>query len=798
MTLVYLAGAWLLGVVAGAVAGVVWWPGVAAIGVAGLVAAALERRPQMALLGLLAAGLFAAGAIRYVDQRPPDQPGQEAGIARFNDDVSLRFRALVTDEPELRQRSQRVRLSVREVFEDGRWQPATGGVLLRRGLFPRHHYGDLLELEGELETPPSFPDFDYRDYLARRGVVSLVAYPEVRTIATGQGERALAALHSVRGRLGDALARTLPEPQAALAQGIFLGQRSAIPAGLTNDLNATGTSHLVAISGHNVSLVAALMISGLAWLIGRRQAALVALVAIAGYTALTGASPTVVRAAIMGSLFVLATLVGRPTSAATSIALAAAIMTGWDPLVIDDVSFQLSFAAIVGLVYLSPLLHTHGADLLRRWGIETDEGGVSAFLLESTALTAGAVAVTLPLIALYFGRISSVTFIANLLLVPAFPLILGSSALTAVAGALWEPLGQATAWLTWATLTYMIEVARFFADVPLASIDIDGFGAEHAAASYLALAGFAWWLSRRPHGVTALAPERSGTGVVFLRPVWLLAGGLAVAAAIAWWAALDSPSGRLTVSVLDIGQGDAILIETPDGRHVLVDGGPDGRAVAEALGDELPFWERTIDLVVLTHPQDDHLTGLIEVLARYEVRQVLATPLEADTAVYDAWRESILRRAIPYHEAAVGDSIDLGEGVRLEVLGPGAELLASGDVNDASLVLKLTWRNVSFLLTGDIEVGGEEALLRAEADVGAQVLKVPHHGSLTSTSPAFVRAVQPAVAIVSVGAENRFGHPSPTVLDRLGESLLLRTDQHGTISISTDGERLWVARERGR
>lgn len=167
----------------------------------------------------------------------------------------------MTDEPDVRGRSQRVRLSAREVFDpsaplragDGGWQPISGGVLLRRGLFPRRHYGDLLELEGELETPPSFPDFDYRDYLARQGIVSLIAYPEVvETIATGQGDPALAALHSVRGRLGDALARALPEPQAALAQGIFLGQRSAIPAELTDDLNSTGTSHLIAISGHNL------------------------------------------------------------------------------------------------------------------------------------------------------------------------------------------------------------------------------------------------------------------------------------------------------------------------------------------------------------------------------------------------------------------------------------------------------------------------------------------------------------------------------------------------------------------
>ena len=795
MTLVYVAGAWLLGVVAGAATGAVWWPGVAAIGVAGIVAAALERRPRLALIGLVSAGLFVAGAARYVDERPPADP---EGIAVYNEGEPVRFRALVSDEPEERNGAQRVRLSVREVFEDGGWQPMSGGVLLRRGPFPRHRYGDVLELKAELETPPSFPDFDYRDYLARRGVVSLAAYPsELRTTATGEGNRALAALHNVRGRLGDALARTLPEPQSALAQGIFLGQRSAIPPELTDDMNSTGTSHLVAISGHNVSLVAALIISGLAWAIGRRQAALAALVAIAGYTALTGASPTVVRAAIMGSLYVVATLAGRPGSALTSIVLAAAIMTGLKPLVIEDVSFQLSFAAIIGLVYLTPVFQTSGAAILRRAGVDPEAGGLAAGLVESLALTAGAVAATLPLIALNFERVSAVALISNLLLVPAFPLILGSSAITAVAGALWEPLGHATAWFSWAMLTYMIEVARFFADMPVASFNIEGFGAGHAAAAYVALAVFVWWLRSRPAEVGAEGSPLPPVSLFHVRPALVLGGVLALGAALMWWSVLDGGGGRLTVSVLDVGQGDAILIETPAGHHVLVDGGGDGQALAEALGEELPFWERTIDLVVLTHPQADHMTGLITALERYEVGAVLATARENDTGTYEAWRSLIRRQGIPYHEARPGDTVELGEGAALRVLAPGPEAVVAEEINDSSLVLMLTWGEVSFLLTGDIEAEAEAALLREGVNVRAQVLKVAHHGSKTSSSAAFVRAVEPAVAVVSVGAENTFGQPSARVLDRLGEAIVLRTDRHGTVRVSTDGERLWVEAERG-
>ncbi len=794
MTLIWLASAWLLGVTAGAITGEIWWPAVAGLGAAALANAILARRPWLAMIGLLAVGLFVAGGLRYVDQRPPDEP---SGIALHNEAGDVRFRALVSDEPDVSGRTQRVQLSVREVLEDGRWTPTTGGVLLRAGRYPQYQYGDVLELSGELETPPSFPDFDYRDYLARQGIVSLIAFPdEARMIETGEGNRLLAAVHGVRRQLGDALARTLPEPQAALAQGIFLGQRSAIPEDLTEAMNATGTSHLIAISGHNVSLVAALIITSLAWLIGRRQAAVAALIAIAAYTVLTGASPTVVRAAIMGGLFVAATLAGRPGSAGTSIAFAAALMTGWDPLVIEDISFQLSFAAILGIVYLSPVFQERAAGLLSARGIDASEGGLAGFLVESTSLTAAAVFATMPLLALYFDRVSVVTFAANLLLVPAFPLILASSALTAAAGSVWEPLGHVTGWVSWAALTYMIEVARFFASVPLAAIDIEGFGRWHAGVAYAALAALAWWLTANPVDPDTQSPTIEEAPVLHIRPAYAIMAGLAIAAGIVWWAALDQPDGRLVVTMLDVGQGDAILVETPAGQHLLIDGGADGQRLMEELGERLPFWERSLDLVVLTHPQEDHLAGLVETLGRYEVTQVLATARDSESPTYEAWQTQIRRQGITLTTARPGQRIDLGDGAVLRVLAPGDRALGASNANDSSLVVRLEYGDASFLLPGDVEAPGEEALLSSDSSLNATVLKVPHHGSRTSTTPAFLRAVQPAVAIVSVGEGNPYGHPSPTVLERLDDALLLRTDQHGAVRLSTDGEKLWVQTER--
>ncbi len=805
MTLALLGTAWLLGVVAAAATGALPWPAAVGMAALGPAAALLARRWQMAALAVLAAALFLGGAARYLDSRPPDEP---TGLALLNDGPSLRLRALVSDEPEERPTSQRIRLSARDVYIDGQWQPIEGGVLVWSGLFPRYRYGDLLELEGKPETPPELPGFNYRDYLAGQGIGSVMTYPHAELIDSGQGNGALAAVHGIRRRLGEALEDALPEPQAALARGILLGQRSALPQDLADDLNDTGTSHLIAISGHNVSIVAGIVIASLAWLGGRRNAALLALAAIAAYTVLTGASPTVVRAAIMGGLFIVATLLGRPASALTSIVLAAALMTAWDPLVVEDVSFQLSFAAILGIAYLAPSLRARGEQAILRDSASPDARleGIPAFLLECSAVTLGAVAATLPLIALNFHRISLVTLFANLFLLPAFPFILVVSALTALAGVLWSGLGQAVGWVAWVSLTYMIEVARFFADIPLASLDIDLFEGAHAALFYVLLAVAAWALAERRPGSAALDRVTAAARRVLAaanRPLrllpapWLL-GALALAAALAWWAVLSQPHGRLTVSIMDVGQGDAIFVHSPEGHQILIDGGPSAQAAMEALGRELPFWDRSLDLVVLTHPEEDHLVGLVRVLERYDVEQVMAGPIDTDSAAYGEWQRLIAEKDIAYVEASAGAWADLGDGAILRVLGPpeGGLQDAEADLNNNSLVLKLSWGRLSFLLTGDLETEGEDALLDSRQDLRAAVLKVPHHGAANSSSEPFLDAVQPTVAVISVGEDNTFRHPAFETLERLRDTLLYRTDQHGRVRLSTDGQSLWISPDR--
>lgn len=772
----YLALAWLLGVAAAAWSGGVPWAVVAA---AALVAVpAVVWRPRAAPVALLALALTLLGGWRFASTLP--RPGGE--LAPWVESGPVRLRAVVEDGPQERPLSVRYRLSAQEVLDGGHWRPVEGGLLLTTAPFPRYRYGDLLELEGELQRPPSFPDFDYRAHLERQGIAAIVAYPEVRRLATGEGSPLRSRLVALRDALARALARALPEPEASLAQGVLLGRRGALPSQVLAALDATGTAHLLAVSGQNVTLLAGLAMGALSWLLGRRRAALLALAVVAGYCLLVGGQPPVVRAAIMGGLYILARLSGRLGAGPQALALAGAAMTAHEPQVVGSVSFQLSFAATLGLMALSPRLMGLGEPWLARLG------GRAALLgrplLEVLAMTLAAIVFTLPLVALNFERVSLVAPVANLLAVPAFPLVLATSALTAAGGLLWPAASTFLGWLAWPPAAYTLWVTQGLSRLPMAIVTVEGVGLGHAIAYALALGGLL--LLWRPRMGLGLPRPSPGALAVLAAP----AGLSALALAVLWLGTTPAAQGRLVVTFLDVGQGSAVLVATPAGHRLLIDGGPSGEALASALGRNLPFWQRHLDLVVLTSPRAGRLTGLIAALERYQVRSVLATPQEGPTVTYRVWRRAVAEEGLPYQVATAGLRLDLG-GATLEVLHPPEGATAGGP-----LLLRLSLGRVAFLLPSEADAWMQVTLLREGASLQADLLQVPGTGGPGVLSPLFLEAVGPRVAVVSAGIGNRFGHPAPETLALLQGLTVFRTDQHGDVSFETDGQRLWVRTRR--
>jgi competence protein ComEC len=276
---------------------------------------------------------------------------------------------------------------------------------------------------------------------------------------------------------------------------------------------------------------------------------------------------------------------------------------------------------------------------------------------------------------------------------------------------------------------------------------------------------------------------------------WRLLGVLAFLAIVAWLALRQLPDGRLHVYFLDVGQGDAILVQTPDGRQILIDGGPNPTALLSELSAVMPFWDRSLDLVVLTHPDGDHLTGLLAALDRYQVGRVLDTSQTDAAPLAAAWRERLEKGHIPRTLALRGMRIPLGD-VMLTVLHPSSKPMigTASDENNNSIVLRIDYGPTSLLLTGDAESEAEADMIKAGLPLQADVLKIAHHGSNGSTSAPFLVAVAPSEAVIQVGADNSFGHPAREVLKRLMDARaeILRTDTNGRIEAVSDGRKLSV------
>ena len=808
MPLIYLSCAWVAGIILGSKFNLPL-----ALILAGLVPLPLlfllrQHKKLIILTSLCLIALF-AGAFYYQSSLPPN----DESYLRFYNNETVEIKGIVNKVPDVRDKTTHLYLSATEVKLDKGWQEVSGTALLFVPRYPGYDYGDVFLVTGKLETPPQLNDFDYRGYLAHQGIYSTMLYPEIEILERGKGFKPLEWVYSLRNHLSQTLAEVLPEPQASLAQGIILGIRGNIPSSLRADFSHTGTAHLLAISGLHLTIVAGILLSIGIWLFGRKRYIYIwlALGTIWLYALLTGMHPPVVRGAIMASLFLTAELLGRQRSAFTALAFAAAIMVGISPQILWTASFQMSFLAMAGLIFLTPPFRAIGRKAVNATlGEDGAAVSIANIVTDSFSVTLAAIIAVWPLVAHYFGIVSLVALPATLLALPALPGIIITGALAGVLGLIVLPVAQVIAWSAWLFLSYMLLVVNVFATLPLSSIEISSVDTTLIWVYYLALATAIWLNSNRkklanpmPKATAWLRLEidNSFNLISRLPKKWVIPPLLVVAILVSV-AAATMPDDNLHISFLDVGQGDAILIQKGS-QQVLVDGGPSPQAISLGLGNKMPFWDRTIDLVILTHPSADHVTGLVEVLQRYKVKQVLYPDLDFESDIYDEWLRVIEEKDIERTIAQAGQQIDLGEGVVIKVLSPQIPLLTGtkSDIDNNGMVLHISMGELSFLLTADIMWEAEFELIARRANLTSTVLKVGHHGSDTSTSHEFLAVVNPQLAVISVGADNRFGHPTPEVIDRLEEKLGseniyqtydAKTDEHHTIEFITDGARLWV------
>ena len=547
---------------------------------------------------------------------------------------------MVVSDPEAAGTAIRFRLRADRINLGNDWTQITGDVLVtmresmelaRRRDSPYVRYGDRLLLDGALEAPPELEGFDYPAFLARQGIGSVMSLPAGGLLDEGQGISFYRWLYTLRRDIAASLAEAVPEPQASVGQALLLGIRDNLPDDLVESFRATGTSHLLAISGLHVGILLGLSLAASAWAFGRRgQYYLFApLVLVWLYAFIAGISPSVARAAIRGSVYLAALALGRPRSVLPALGLAAAVMVAVSPPVLWSVSFQLSFAAMAGIALMAEPLSSRLMTAFRATPDAQGSRPYLAFLSEAVAMTVAATVATLPLVAFYFERVSLVGLPTTLLALPALPTILVTQA---AAGVLGLVAPWAAAPVGWGGLgrNGLPDRRRGHLWAPLRRILRNGAGRATPGVDVLRhlrpvvlLGAAATGVPRGPEAITGGSPKdvKPALGPQSCPDVGPLPS-LSVAALV-WIAALSLPDGRLHVTFADVGQGDAVLITTPGGQHIMVDGGPDPLEAARLLGSGLPFWDRSIDLVVLTHPHADHVTGLTEALRRYKVQRIL-------------------------------------------------------------------------------------------------------------------------------------------------------------------------------
>jgi competence protein ComEC len=699
-----------------------------------------QRLPRAALIAIALLGGWRMAAT--LPKITPDT------VAYYNDRGTVQLLGVIVDAPDPRDTYTNLTVHVDQLrpLESAVTQikplEVEGKVLVQVPPGEDWAYGDRVQISGSLETPYDSADFSYREYLARKGIGSLMPYAAVSKLGSGSGSPIRAALYQLRERGYAALHQLFPSPESDLLAGILLGRDQGLSPQLEEAFQRTGTTHIIAISGFNIAILAGLFTGITNRLFGRIWGSVAALLGISGYTILVGADAAVVRAAIMGALGVFGGMFGRRQNGLNSLGMAAFGMMLHDPNILWDVGFQLSIAATLGLVlYAQPIEEWFLGVMLRKVPEETAQrliGPISEFIL----FTIIAQVMTLPVMAYHFGGISWIALLANPLILPVQSLVMILGGLAMLGGLLLPGIGRLLAILAQPFVTYTIWLLIFY--------------------------GQLFFLTLLPK------PQQKSALQKVLKPQWglLVVAGLVI---LTWSHALGAPDGALHLTLLDA-EG-SVLIQTPSGNAVLIGGGKRPSALKQSLGEMLPAGKAALDGLVVGSTYRDDLNALTGSLPEHPAELVLwSVEPEANqtTATVYSTLESLGADIRPM---AAGQLLLLDEDVRLDVLWTG----------ERGAVLWLTWDNFSALLpTGKVE--GHWLTVPATPDV----ILLPDNLKAEDLPQNLLAAWQPAVLLLPLDEADlplHGGHPLQACLE---DYPLVTTVEHGWIRVSTDGKTLWV------
>lgn len=770
------------------------------------------------ILYLLLASIFLLGALdigRIVNPAvPPDHISLLAGKEVY-------MEGLVAEDPRLSEDRAELVIESTRVFAGAGSIPTRGKALIR--LMEREDsempkYGDLIRFQTMLKAPRSFRNpggFDYERYLMFKGIrirATLKSAAAIVVIRENQGNVFRFHLERFRGYLRSIIKFNSPMPQAAIIQAMVLGEQSEIPRNIYDNFSRTGTSHIIAISGFNIGIIAFCVfflfksVMGKSeWILLRfnvtRAAALFSLVPIIAFAFIAGLGISTVRATVMVLIFMAALLSDRERDLPNTLAFAAFVILMFSPVSLFDVSFQLSFAAVAAILYLVPRANALLPEI--ETGASIFQKAIRAFLL-FLIVTLSATVGTLPLILFYFNILSLSVVPANLVLLPVLGYIVLFLSMAVIAASVFS------AWLAGLFVqasSFFVDVsircAEFIAAIPCSYVHVPTPTLVEMAFFYFLIFAAAGLLPGKKERKTEQTANKTVQAVdrkLYLKTAVAAAVFFFVADGLFHFIKLKNPE-TLDVTCLDVGQASSNFIRFPGGKKMLVDGGgffdsefDVGRFVIA------PFlWHKrvsAIDYVVLTHSHPDHLNGLLFIVQNFRVGEVWSNgqpPDSGDPEQYDKFLELIKEKKIP-HRLISGrtQDMDIG-GVRISFLNPPKSL--SGDSNNDAVAMKLAFKKTGLLMPSDImhEAEGRLASGILRKKLKSDVLIAPHHGAGSSNSAEFIKAVSPRSVVMSCGGNPYI--PSAEVLERYEKAKIsiYRTDRDGAVTLTSDGEQFLIS-----
>lgn len=684
---------------------------------------------------------------------------QRGHIAAWNGRGPVSIQAVVVFPPDRRDKTTLLRLRAESVAPldgsgvTGQALPAHGLVQVLLPAGGKWQYGDRLLLTGKPVDPPENEEFSYRAYLARQNVYTYLSYPRVRVLAQGAGSPLLALIYRFRDWAYQEIYHLYPAPEAPLLAGILLGIETGLPPDLARAFQDTGTAHVIAISGFNIAILAELFAKLFGKFLSRWWATLAAILAVASYTVMVGASPSVVRAAIMGSLALAAAQLGRRATAYNSLALAAGVMALFNPHLPWDAGFQLSFAATLGLVVFGDRWQKSFTTLLSRRLPAEAARAIARPAGEYFLLTLAAQLVTLPVILYHFGRLSLSAVITNPLILPVQPLLMTLSGLSVLAGLVADPLAHLLAWLTWPLPAYTIRIVETLARLPGGVLVLGDMSLGMVVLLYAAIF------------LPVVSSRFTRVWQGFLRPSLLLTG-LVLLTVVAWRGVFTRPDGRLHLTILDLDNSQVLLARGPDGQNLLINGGPSSRQLTDALGRRLSPFDRRLDALVINSPIAADLGALSSTLESYPAHLALwgCTP---QTRTAERLVEALKEQEADVHALKPSEALGMTEEIRLEVLA----------VAEDGSALLLRWNNFRVLIPSGLPPGDLENVGLANLS-----LVLLNNRDLEKTSQEEWLALAPMAIVYT---------PGDGELPLSGHNWL-NTHPGGWYHITTDGKLMWV------